>query len=82
MRGLREGEEVIIDTLVRAVHCDMCDSSTSGWSRFETKDFHMPTAGEIRESENYRRVKVENRFLDLCPLCYARYMEVKLHGAR
>lgn len=66
---------MIVELVVRSVHCDHCDNSTAGWSRMDTHDFHLASASEIRASEDYHRVRVDGKYVDLCPSCYAKFKE-------
>lgn len=62
-----------VETLVKAVHCDLCSNSTDGYSKFDSADFTLPSAKQIRDYHGYRRVLLNGRFVDLCPECYQKH---------
>ena len=66
---------MIVETLSRSVHCDRCTKSTEAFSQFDCENYKLPTAKQIRDWFDFRRVKAGGVFIDLCPNCYAKYKE-------
>lgn len=71
---------MILETVYRAVGCDDCTAKTDTYCSFDCNG-KLPSCKEIRESEGFHRVKRNGKMVDLCPACYAVYIET-LGGAK
>lgn len=64
---------MIVETIYRSVACDDCTAMTDTYNSMDCGG--LPNATKIREAEEFHRVKRDGKMVDLCPACYAAYLE-------